>query len=144
MRHILPLLLFATLLASAPAARAHCEVPCGIYDDELRVEMIREDAATIEKAMAQIGENADSANQQIRWVVTKEEHATKIQNVVWQYFMTQRIKPDAKNYEQKLALLHAMLRDAMKCKQTTDAAHVQSLRGHLDEFAALYFEEHEH
>jgi len=35
-------------------ARAHCEVPCGIYDDALRVRVIREDLATIEKAMKQI------------------------------------------------------------------------------------------
>lgn len=134
----------ALLLLSSATAFAHCEMPCGIYDDQLRVEMIREDAATIEKAMAQIGENADNANQQIRWVFTKEEHAKKIQEIVWQYFMTQRIKPDTDKYQEKLTLLHSMLIDSMKCMQTTDPAHVRSLLEHLDAFAALYFEGHEH
>jgi len=75
---------------------SHCEVPCGIYDDELRVELIYEHISTIEKAIKQIEELEKEIpvnyNQMIRWVNTKEEHATKIQDIVNQYFMTQRVK----------------------------------------------------
>ena len=45
------------LLASfmtASSAEAHCEMPCGIYRDQLRFSLMREDADTIEKAMKQI------------------------------------------------------------------------------------------
>ncbi len=28
---------------------AHCQVPCGIYDDDGRIKTLREDAATIHK-----------------------------------------------------------------------------------------------
>jgi len=141
MRTALPLLLLLLLPATL---RAHCEVPCGIYDDQMRIGMLREHADTIEKAMAQIGETADNPNQQVRWIVTKEDHAKQAQEIVWQYFMTQRIKPDMEKYTEKLTLLHHLLRDAMKCKQTTDAANVTAFREHLDQFAALYFEGHEH
>ncbi|MFB0533245.1 MAG: superoxide dismutase [Ni], partial [Desulfatiglandales bacterium] len=72
----------------------------------------------------------------------KEEHATKIQHIVSQYFMTQRIKPDAKNYSEKLAVLHKMLVYAMKCKQTTDLTHIATLRSLLKEFETLYFSHH--
>ena len=33
---------------------AHCEIPCGIYDDQMRIAMIAEHLATIEKSMQKI------------------------------------------------------------------------------------------
>jgi nickel superoxide dismutase len=138
---LLAALLFVPVLASA-----HCEVPCGIYDDEARVAMLAEDATTIAKAMEQIEalSSADEINynQLVRWINAKEEHATKIQQMVSQYFMTQRIKPDQDNYAEKLQSLHRMLVSAMKCKQTTDLANVEALRGELEVFHGLYFGEH--
>ena len=76
----------------------------------------------------------------MRWVVNKEHHADELQHIVTQYFMTQRIKPGQDKYAEKLALLHGMLIEAMKCKQTTDAAHVARLREQLKDFSKLYFE----
>jgi nickel superoxide dismutase len=124
-------------------AGAHCEIPCGIYDDQLRADLIAEHLTTIEKSMNKIVElgkqNPVNYNQLVRWISNKEKHAGEIQHIVSQYFMTQRIKPDAKKYSQKLAALHKMLIYAMKCKQTTDAAHVSTLRSLLKEFETLYF-----
>ena len=122
---------------------AHCEVPCGIYDDELRIKLIYEHTITIEKSMKKITalskESPINYNQLVRWVTNKEKHARKIQHIVSQYFMTQRIKPDAKKYSEKVTLLHKMLVSAMKCKQTTDPSHVNTLRTLLKKFEALYF-----
>ena len=122
---------------------AHCEVPCGIYDDELRIKLIYEHTVTIEKSMKKIAalskESPINYNQLVRWVSNKEEHAGKIQHIVSQYFMTQRIKPDAKQYSEKVTLLHKMLVSAMKCKQTTDITHVNTLRTLLKAFETLYF-----
>ena len=134
---LLPFLIFLS------NADAHCEIPCGIYDDELRTKLIAEHATTIEKSMNQIIElskaNSVDYNQLSRWVSNKEAHATKIQNIISQYFMTQRIKPDQKMYVEKLTVLHKMLIAAMKCKQTTDFSHVDALRSHLKNFEVLYF-----
>ena len=33
----------------------HCQVPCGIFDDPMRVAMLKEDTATITKAMVKVG-----------------------------------------------------------------------------------------
>ncbi len=124
-------------------ALAHCEVPCGIYDDNMRVKMIAEHITTIEKAMKKItefgGKKPANHNQIARWVVNKEHHANELQHIVTQYFMTQRIKLDAKQYEQKLTLLHKMLVYAMKSKQTTDLSYIATLRSLLKEFEGLYF-----
>jgi len=136
------MLLCMGLVFAASQAAAHCEIPCGIYDDEMRIRMISEHITTIEKSMNEIKklekENPLNYNQLIRWVVNKEEHADKLQEIVTQYFMTQRIKTDAEEYVKKLELLHKMLVQAMKCKQTIDLEHVETLRKLLKEFQDLY------
>ncbi len=89
-------------------------------------------------------------NQLIRWINNKEQHAHYIQDIVSQYFMTQRVKPvdknnteDYKKYVEKITILHEMLIYAMKAKQTTDVVHIEKLRSLLEKFRYLYFE-HEH
>ena len=127
----------AALLASGRTAQAHCEVPCGIYADQLRFQQMLEDQTTIAKAIAQINELAEkddalSHNQLARWVSTKESHATNTQHIIAQYFMTQRIKPGAddaanKAYVKKLVAAHKVLQAAMKCKQTVDTDNAAAL-----------------
>jgi nickel superoxide dismutase len=132
----------ALLLGFTPAG-AHCEIPCGIYDDQMRTQIIAEHAMTIEKSMKQIlqlqKEQPVNYNQLVRWISNKEAHATKAQHIISQYFMTQRLKPDQEEYLEKLAVLHQMLIAAMKCKQTTDLDHVDTLRALLKKFETLYF-----
>ena len=134
---MLPLVIFISDLG------AHCQIPCGIYDDQLRAKLIAEHATTVEKSMNQIIElgkaNPVNYNQLVRWVSNKESHATQIQDIVSEYFMAQRLKPDQKKYGEKLIILHKMLLAAMKCKQTTDVSHVNDLRALLKDFEILYF-----
>ncbi len=146
------------LAAGVIPAAAHCQVPCGIYGDELRVQMLEEDVATIEKAMGQIvalgKESPTNFNQIVRWITTKDEHAQKIQDEIAAYFLAQRIKAPAAvegdawdGYVRQLVLLHTMTVEAMKCKQTTDLAHVERLRVLIREFRNAYFgpqESHSH
>lgn len=152
MKKIISLTMGAVLLSGGSMALAHCEIPCGIYDDRMRIEELREHFQTIEKSMKEILElqNAEDINynQLVRWVNNKELHADKVQEIVYQYFMNQRIKPatgsDEKAYDKyvkEITLLHRMLVEAMKTKQTTDLSHVKNLRELLDEFAASYFGE---
>lgn len=138
----------------APAAPAafHCQVPCGIYGDLLRIDLLKEDAATIEKGMKAIADaqsaDAPNYNQVVRWTVTKDEHAQKIQDQVAAYWLAQRIKLPAADadeaarakYAKQLALLHRVTVYAMKCKQTTDVANVQALRDAVMEFSGTYFD----
>ena len=148
-RRILKTTLYSMLvfvLLSSQAA-AHCEIPCGIYDDAMRINMLRENITTIETSMNQIldlEQKPDkNANQLIRWVMNKEQHADALQEIVSQYFMTQRIKPEAKQYQVKLQTLHELLLAAMKSKQTTDLGQVKRLRELVDKFEKIYFD-HKH
>ena len=125
------------------SALAHCQVPCGIYDDQRRFEDMLEDQETISKGMMQIREMAGksdplSVNQTVRWVVTKESHSTNIQNTISQYFMAQRIKADKEGYEKKLAAAHAVMVAAMKCKQNTNAKVADALKAKIFDFYRAY------
>jgi nickel superoxide dismutase len=143
-------LILIFLFFLSPKAFSHCEVPCGIYDDQMRFAMIKEHITTIEKAMKQIEElsaqSPQNMNQIVRWIVNKEKHAEEIQHIISQYFMTQRVKPadrkDSvayKKHVEKLTLCHQILVYAMKAKQTTDLADLEKLRSLLQAFKSAYF-----
>lgn len=141
------LLMCVVLLAAAilPMSflAAHCEVPCGIYDDPARFGQLREDQATIAKSIAGIHElagdhDANNLNQLSRWVSTKEEHATRMQHTISQYFMTQRIKSDDPAYVAKLTAAHGVMVAAMKCKQAADPATADALSAAIDKFEQAY------
>lgn len=131
--------LFA-LVALPMMAAAHCQVPCGIYDDHARVHAMLENVTTIDKATAQITElagkaDAQSLNQAVRWVNTKESHASHIIETVSTYFLTQKIKPadpkDKAAWSKYVALLadhHKVMKLAMAAKQTVDTGVNKQLR----------------
>lgn len=136
-------------------SKAHCEIPCGIYGDSTRIALIYEHIATIEKSMNMINElsvkDQPDYNQLVRWVVNKEEHAKKIQDIVSQYFLHQRIKPkssaeeaDYRKYVKQLELMHHVLVFAMKSKQSTDLGIIETLREKVHSFEHAYFDNHKH
>lgn len=147
---LIAFLLFVLILPTIVSA--HCEIPCGIYTDKMRIDIIKEHITTIEKSMNQIIklEKSDSINynQLVRWINNKDDHANKIQEIVSQYFMTQRIKlVDESNkvsmekYQKEISLLHKMLIYAMKTKQTTDLKHCEKLQELIYDFYNIYFTE---
>jgi nickel superoxide dismutase len=152
-RFALTALALAVTLTVAASARAHCQIPCGIYDDELRVQLIEEHITTIEKSMNQIislsAAEKVNYNQLVRWIDNKERHAQEIQDIVTAYFMAQRIKSpishdnetEVNEYLHKLALLHAIQVHAMKAKQSTDLEEVATLRDLVAKFRTAYFGE---
>ena len=151
MKKFLTLAFFLTLIIlSQSTIFSHCEVPCGIYNDEMRFTQITEHIQTIEKAMQQVtqlsAESPPNMNQIVRWIMNKEKHAEEIQHIISQYFLTQRIKSidsgdeqAAKKYVEKLALCHQILVYAMKAKQTTDLDNVKKLTSLVGEFKKVYF-----
>ena len=149
------LCLSLALLASI--TYSHCQIPCGIYNDQTRFDIIAENITTIEKSMKLItelsSEEKPNLNQIVRWVENKEKHADDISHIVTYYFLAQRIKPADKTaaeqydqYVKKLTLLHEMLIYSMKAKQSTDLANVEKLKTLLADFQNAYSAKptHEH
>ncbi len=144
--------ILAVVAILASITYSHCQIPCGIYNDQMRFDTIAEHITTIEKSMKMItelsGHDKPNMNQLVRWVQNKEEHADEISHIVSYYFMAQRVKLSAEGdskaqnqYVKKLTLLHRMLVYSMKAKQTTDPANVEQLKSSLNEFHKVYFGE---
>jgi len=149
MKRISVLIAVLIIIALPVTARAHCQVPCGIYNDVMRIMMLEEHITTIEKAMNQITELSSAGdknyNQIVRWVTNKDDHVDQFMDIVYNYFMAQRIKITESSataaydkYHRQLELLHQMTVYAMKCKQTTDLANVEKLKQLVDDFAEAY------
>jgi len=134
--------IFLAILFFTASAGAHCQLPCGIYDDDGRFGEISESITTIEKSVSEIEklqqEKNINYNQLVRWIDNKDEHATHIQEIASQYFLAQRIKFDDDQYDKKLAALHRIIVFAMKCKQTVDTKMVDDLRNSFLTFQDLY------
>merc|ERR1711907_328182 len=131
----------------AMCARGHCQVPCGIFDDPARVAGLKEDAATMRKAMVQIGElvgqtDALSFNQATRWVMTKEDHASSIIETVSSYMLAQRVKAelfeDKGQYLEALEAHHKVMQAAMKGKQVVDESAMDALDAAINDLAPMY------
>jgi nickel superoxide dismutase len=152
-RTILGILVLVTVFASL--VYSHCQIPCGIYNDPARFDMIAEHITTIEKSIQQITalskQDQPNMNQLVRWVQNKETHADQLSEIVTYYFMAQRVKPVDKtqrkaheDYVKKITLLHEMLVYSMKAKQTTDLSNVEQLKILLTKFKSIYLQEHSH
>ncbi len=131
----------------------HCQVPCGIYDDPRRIADLKEDIKTILKAQRQVNEickntgpfpEAQAMNQAVRWVNTKEEHASHVIDTVSQYFLTQKVKPKNKGdegydeYLEVLAAHHRVMSAAMKAKQSADPETAHALEHAVDDLGKIY------
>ncbi len=141
-------LLLCIGLALPQSAQAHCQIPCGIYDDYARLESMLEDAATVEKSintMITLTGKMDiqSQNQMVRWVMNKEDHAQKVIDTMSNYFLTQRVNPSQQDYPERLTHHHAVILAAMKAKQNADMASAKNLKMSIS-LLAKYYPEHKH
>ena len=148
MKSIVKILLSATSAALMSLlfvsnAMAHCQIPCGIYDDHARVATMLEDVATIHKSVDLIADlagkaDAQSQNQLVRWVMNKEQHAQNIIDTISDYFLTQRVKASQDDYAERLQKHHAVIVAAMRAKQNADPAVVDELKAAVEAVAPYY------
>jgi nickel superoxide dismutase len=135
---------------ASPYLEPHCQVPCGIYDDQMRIDMMVEHTVTIEKAMKSISvlskENPLNHNQIVRWITNKEKHADELSRIITDYFLAQRIKPTSlsdekkySHYQKQLESLHGLLVLSMKSKQSIDQNITAEMKTSIKKFKKLYF-----
>ena len=140
---VLVTFLIAGFTLFAQQGFAHCQIPCGIYDDHARVAAMLEDAGTVEKSVSLINElagkpDAQSQNQLVRWVMNKENHAQKIISTISDYFLTQRVKSSQDDYVERLIKHHAVIVAAMNAKQNSDMASVTALKQSIEALLPYY------
>ena len=146
MKNIHLLLIAYATLFTAYSLSAHCQIPCGIFSDELKFNELEEHVVTIEKSAGHIRDltakkdlTENDHQQLIRWTINKETHAQKIIDETANYFLAQRIKTDAKYYTEKIKLLHHIIVYAMKTKQSIEKEATYKLSKEISVFKKLYY-----
>lgn len=130
-----------SLLAPKTVARAHCDVPCGIYDPAQAVLAARTVARMVE-LIGQLDPASTSVEDRakfVRCVNVKEQHAELVKHevqVIWSdYFKPVHLEatPD----------LHAKVWNLLKLagenKQHVDAALAARLEAAVKEFADIFW-----
>ena len=121
---------------------AHCQLPCGIYHDDLRFAMLEEDIQTLNKAIAEIKSNGGGTplqnNQMVRSVNLKDEYADKIAHTLTFYFLQQRLNEQQKNFQPMLGSSFKILKLAAQVKASVNDDLVNQLSAEIENFKALY------
>ena len=70
--------------------------------------------------------------------MNNEKHAQNIISTISDYFLTRRVKPDQKDYADRLIKHHAVIIDAMQTKQNADVAYPKSLNESIEALLTYY------
>lgn len=130
--------LFLTLTTLTTALFGHCQMPCGIYHDEVVFGRFDEYVETMYKAMDEVQTNPFSTAQEkmnfTRWVDLKERYSNEMTTLFTEYFLQQRLKPENPQIDSLLKNSHRILIDLMKIKQKSDKATVDTFTEDLKVF----------
>ena len=136
---------FTVIAISIAVINAHCQLPCGLYNDDIQFAKISQDAETISRAcvlILQTQTDPNSLNQAIRAINTKDAVADDLIDVVANYFLAQRIvpvEPDGDNqayerYVRQLVLTNKIIRAAALCKQSSEPEKAEELKQLIQQF----------
>jgi nickel superoxide dismutase len=121
---------------------AHCQMPCGIYHDEIVFDQIDQYTETMFKGISVINQikinNMHDQNDAVRWIVEKEKESNEIANLITVYFLQQKIKPGEPDTAQKLASAHRLLFFLVAIKQNTDLKFVKEFNEEWEKFKDMF------
>jgi nickel superoxide dismutase len=124
-------------------ARAHCDIPCGIYDP-ITAQI---PALTVVRMIDLMNELQDkhpdggleAQNSMSRYVATKEEHAEKVKHeirVIWgDYIKPQHVEA----YSDLTDLVPKIMQLGSKCRQTADRETAVQLVDAVNRFAEIFW-----
>ena len=119
--------------APSNTARAHCDLPCGVYDPE----QARIEAESVYRIIEKYGANEDAAFR-MRAIAIKEERAELVKHhldVLWHDYF----KPE---HLEKVPNLHELFwnttKQVSKVKASTDIADAKKLLDLIDEVDAAW------
>jgi len=124
-------------------AKAHCDIPCGIYDPitaqiaALTVVRMLDLIAAFDKDHPE--KDLAYFNTMSRYIAVKEEHAEKVKHevrVIWGDY----IKPQhVEQFPELQALTHEIMSLGSKCRQTLDREQALKLVDKLNRFAEIFW-----
>lgn len=122
--------------------QAHCQMPCGIYHDDMVYDQIDQYVETMVKAVSILKnndfKNATESNKFVRWVIQKEKASDEAAHILLTYFLQQKIKPDEPDTAEKLACAHKLLFFLVAIKQNTDVDIVDQFGDEWEKFKTMF------
>lgn len=132
----------ALSLLTAPLLHSHCQMPCGIYHDDMVYDQIDQYVETMVKGVTVLSENqyqtAQDKNTFTRWVVQKENMSNETAQLLTSYFLQQKIKPDEDDTVKRVVAVHKLLCYIVTIKQTCDMKYVQAFSDEWDKFKLMF------
>ena len=126
-----------SFLAPRLIARAHCDLPCGVYDPaQARIE------AESVKAIAEKYQANDDPEFRTRALIIKEQRSELVKHHLW-VLWTDYFKPP---HFEKYPQLHQLFNEATKLagasgtKGSIDVATADALLAKIDEIAKIFWE----
>ena len=128
---------FISSFLEVPTVRAHCDLPCGVYDPaQARIE-----AESVKAICEKVADNNDT-DFRVRAAIIKEQRSELVKHHLW-VLWTDYFKPaHLEQYPQ----LHQLFWDATKlagaagAKGAVDPAQADELLAKIDEIAKIFWE----
>jgi nickel superoxide dismutase len=126
------------------SAKAHCDIPCGIYDPHqaqvaaltvIRMIDLMNDLSTTAKQ-----DNLEYHNSLSRYIMVKEEHAELCKReirVIWGDYIKQ---PHLDKYPELPGLVHKIMQLGSKSRQTVSRETAMELLGAVNRFSEIFWE----
>lgn len=142
MKKILFAIGLASLLCQSHPLSAHCQMPCGIYHDEMVFNQIDQYIETMYKGITELKNSKFATpferNNFIRWVELKEKASDEMANLITEYFLQQKIKPGEPDTVKRLVSAHKMLFELTAIKQNVDLKMIESFADEWENFKQMF------
>lgn len=124
---------------------AHCQMPCGIYHDNMIYDQIDQFVETVYKGISVLNESKFTTpkerNDYIRWVMEKDHGADDAAHIILTYFLQQKIKPDETDTAKRLTSAHKLLFLLVAIKQNVDLDTVKEFNAEWEKFKLMFHRE---
>jgi len=121
---------------------SHCQLPCGIYHDEMVFDQIDQYVETMVKAISVLNEDnyktVQDHNVSTRWIMLKESGSNEVADIITTYFLQQKIKPDEADTTKKVLSAHKMLFSLVKIKQMVDLKFLNDFYEEWEKFKLMF------
>lgn len=124
---------------------AHCQLPCGIYHDDMVYDQIDQYVETMFKGITVMNDSkfdtAIERNEFVRWVMEKDHESNEAAHLILTYFLQQKIKPGETDTPKRLESAHRLLFLLVQIKQQTNIELVKQFAKEWDAFKLFFHRE---
>lgn len=121
---------------------SHCQMPCGIYHDDMVYDQVDQYVETMAKGISILTDSKFSTvrdkNEFIRWVYLKEIESDKIANLITTYFLQQKIKPGEEDTSKRVLSAHRLLFYLVAIKQFADLKYLNDFYEEWEKFKLMF------